>query len=154
MTPHSILASRVLGVVALLFGLMTIRSGMSVLLDLGTARVDHPNYVPFVLWFNALSGVVYVAAGIGLWLRRRWAVHLAVALVVGLVATCVGLGGHILSGGAYDRSTLVAMSVRLFVWIAIAAFTWFALRPRAREPIAIDGASRSFSQQGNPSEIP
>jgi hypothetical protein len=155
MTPHSILTSRVLGVVALLFGLLTIKSGLSVLLDLGTARAEHPNYVPFVLWFNALSGVVYVTAGIGLWLRRRWAAHLAVALVLGLVATCIGLGVHVLSGGAYDRSTLVAMSVRLLVWIAIAAFAWFALRPRASGPTVTDGATTSLPPHGHDrSEIP
>lgn len=132
MTRNTILASRVLGVVALLFGLLTLKSGMSVLLDLGSARAMHPHYVPFVLWFNALSGVVYVAAGIGLWLRRGWSAHLAFALVAGLVAISVGLGVHVLSGGAYDRSTLVAMGVRLFVWTAIAAFAWVALLTRAQ----------------------
>jgi hypothetical protein len=130
MAPRTIVASRVLGVIALLFGLLTLKSGMSVLLDLGSARAGHPHYVPFVLWFNSLSGIAYIAAGIGLWLRRRWAAYLAAALVLGLIAMSIGLGIHVLGGGAYDKSTLVAMSARLSVWIGIAAFAWFALRSR------------------------
>lgn len=142
MTPKTIAASRALGAIALLFGLLTLKSGGSVLLDLGAARAEHLHYVPFVLWFNFLSGIVYVAAGIGLWLRRRWAAHLASALVLGLVATSVGLAAHILSGGAYDQSTLIAMSVRLIVWIAIAAFAWFAL---GRDESAVLRRKRSRS---------
>ena len=39
-------------VVALVFGMLTIKSGGSVLFIDGIAREDAGNYVPFVLWFN------------------------------------------------------------------------------------------------------
>lgn len=41
------------------------------------------NFVPFVVWFNFLAGFAYIAVGVGLWVRRRWAVLLAAALAAG-----------------------------------------------------------------------
>lgn len=45
------------------FGLLTIKSGGSVLLGGETAR-SAGNYVPFVVWFNFIAAFAYVAAGI------------------------------------------------------------------------------------------
>ena len=42
-------------------------------LDPGAARQAAGHYVPFVLWFNFLAGFAYIVAGVGLWMRRRWA---------------------------------------------------------------------------------
>lgn len=41
----------------------------------------------YVLWFNFLAGFVYIATGVGLWLRRRWTVVLAVVLATGTALT-------------------------------------------------------------------
>jgi len=76
-----------ISVVAILFGLMTIKEGGAVLLGNETAVAAAGNYVSFVLWFNFLSGIAYIAAGIGLWLQQRWAVWLSVALVVAIAIT-------------------------------------------------------------------
>lgn len=142
MSTKAMLAVRVLGVIALVFGLMTLKAGGAVIFDLGSARAEHGNYVPFVLWFNSLSGFAYVAAGVGLWLRRRWAAYLSAALVLGLVITSTGLAVHIISGGAFDRSTLVAMGIRLSLWIAIAAVAWVVLLSQRRLTEQFVGTSR------------
>ncbi len=42
----------IMTVIAVVFGLLTIKSGGSVLFVDGIAREDAGNYVPFVLWFN------------------------------------------------------------------------------------------------------
>lgn len=42
--------------------------------------------VPFVLWFNFLSGFVYVLAGTGIAMSRRWAVMLSIALAATIAA--------------------------------------------------------------------
>lgn len=117
--PRSWLIST-LSVVAVIFGLMTIKEGGSVLLGNEAAVAAAGNYVPFVLWFNFLSGFAYIAAGVGLLLQQRWAVWLALAIAVAILLTFSAFGMHINSGGAYEQRTVVAMTMRLVVWIVIA----------------------------------
>lgn len=107
-------------VVAVLFGLMTIKEGGSVLLGNEAAVTAAGNYVPFVLWFNFMSGFAYIAAGVGLWLQQRWAVWLALAIAVAILLTFAAFGMHINSGGAYEQRTVVAMAMRSVVWVVIA----------------------------------
>lgn len=109
-----------LSVVAVLFGLMTIKEGGAVLLGNEAAVTAAGNYVPFVLWFNFLSGFAYIAAGVGLWLQQRWAVWLALAIAVAILLTFAAFGLHINSGGAYEQRTVVAMGMRTVVWLVIA----------------------------------
>lgn len=113
----------VLSIVAILFGLMTIKEGGAVLLGNEEAVSAAGNYVPFVLWFNFLSGFAYIVAGVGLWLQQRWAVWLAVAIAAAIALTFAAFGMHINSGGAYEQRTLIAMSMRTVVWFVIAALT-------------------------------
>lgn len=112
-----------LSIVAILFGLMTIKEGGAVLLGNEAAVAAAGNYVPFVLWFNFLSGFAYIAAGVGLWLQKRWAVWLAVAIAAAIALTFAAFGLHINSGGAYEQRTVIAMSMRTVVWLVIAGIT-------------------------------
>ncbi|MFA6014937.1 MAG: hypothetical protein WC742_07690 [Gallionellaceae bacterium] len=120
-----------LSIVAIIFGLMTIKEGGAVLLGNEEAIAAAGNYVPFVLWFNFLSGFAYIAAGVGFWLQQRWAVWLAVAIAAAIALTFAAFGMHINSGGAYEQRTLVAMSMRTAVWFVIAGVaTRLLLRKR------------------------
>lgn len=112
-----------LSIVAILFGLMTIKEGGAVLLGNEAAVAAAGNYVPFVLWFNFLSGFAYIAAGVGLWLQKRWAVWLAVAIAAAIALTFAAFGLHINSGGAYEQRTVIAMSMRTVVWFVIAGIS-------------------------------
>lgn len=126
-----------ISLVAAGFGLLTIKEGGAVLFGDEEARTAAGNYVPFVLWFNFLAGFVYVVAGIGLWLRQRWAVWLAIAIAAATAFTFAAFGVHIYSGGAFELRTVVAMSLRTLVWITIAAIAWRGLvrgsRPERKE---------------------
>ena len=115
---HSI-GSRVLALVAIGFGLLTIREGGAVLFFDGPARAAAGNYVPFVLWFNFLAGFVYVLAGVGLWLRRAWATGLAFTIAIATALVFMGFGLHMYTGGAWEPRTVVAMTVRTLAWAAI-----------------------------------
>lgn len=119
-----------LSAVAVGFGLLTIKEGGLTLRGDPVAVAAAGNYVPFVLWFNFLAGFAYVAAGAGLWLQQRWAVWLAVAIAAATALVFAAFGMHVLSGGAYEPRTMVAMSVRTLVWAAIAASAWRRLSPR------------------------
>ncbi|MDP2784523.1 MAG: hypothetical protein Q8O38_08025 [Sulfurimicrobium sp.] len=113
-----------ISLVAVGFGLLTIKEGGTILFGDEVARAAAGNYVPFVLWFNFLAGFAYVAAGIGLWLRQSWAVGLAVAIALATAFTFAAFGVHIYAGGAYEPRTVAAMSLRTLVWVTIAAIAW------------------------------
>lgn len=115
---------RAAAVVAVLFGLMTIASGGSALFGGAAARQAAGAYVPFVLWFNFLAGFAYVAAGAGLWLRRRWAAMLALAIAGATLLVFAAFGVHVGSGGPYEMRTVGAMTLRSLVWIAIGWLAW------------------------------
>ena len=111
-------------VIAVVFGLLTIKSGGSVIFIDGVGRQEAGNYVPFVLWFNFLAGFFYIIAGVGLWLKKQWAAKLSVLIAVTTVIIFAMLGFYILSGGLYEMRTIVAMSLRSIIWAFIAIFAY------------------------------
>lgn len=115
------------------FGLLTIIEGGAVVFDLGTARKDAGNYVPFVLWFNFLAGFAYLVAGAGLWLQRRWAVWLATGIAIATATTFTAFGFRIYMGGAYEMRTIFAMSLRTGVWAIIAVLSWRVIAVKTKE---------------------
>lgn len=117
-----------ISLIAVGFGLLTIKEGGMILFVSEAARAAAGNYVPFMLWFNFLAGFAYVVAGIGLWLKQRWAVWLAVVIAMATGLTFAAFGMHVVSGGAYEPRTVIAMSLRMLVWVTIAAISWFAGR--------------------------
>lgn len=114
----------VVSVVAVVFGLLTIRSGGAVIFIDGADRQAAGNYVPFVVWFNFLAGFVYIIAGVGLWLQKSWAVKLSVHILVATLIVYATLGLYIFGGGLYEMRTIIAMSLRSTIWFFIALFAY------------------------------
>ena len=117
-----------IAVIAIIFGLMTIKSGGLVIFVDGADRQAAGNYVPFVLWFNFLAGFVYIIAGIGLLMLKQWAVRLSVFIVIATLIIYAVLGLYIIAGGAYEMRTIVAMSIRTLVWAIIAIIAFRRIR--------------------------
>lgn len=125
------LVIRIIGVFAILFGVLTIKEGGAVLFWSEHARSAAGQYVPFVLWFNFLAGFAYVIAGVGLWARRRWAAPLALTIAAATITVFIAFGVHIAGGGGYEPRTIVAMSLRSGVWILFAVLARrFLVSPR------------------------
>jgi len=120
---------RTAALVATVFGAATIRAGGGILFGDGAKAAG--NVVGFVLWFNFVAGFAYVTAGAGLWLRRRWAARLALAIAVATVLVSGALGMHIADGGAFEERTAWAMTLRSTVWILIAALAHKAMKSHA-----------------------
>jgi hypothetical protein len=116
-------------IVAVAFGLVTLKEGGGVLFGDEAARRAAGHYVPFVLWFNFLAGFAYIAAGAALWLRRRWGAALAFAIAASTIAVYAAFGVHVMMGGAFERRTVFALALRTVLWIAISAVAWRS-RPR------------------------
>lgn len=110
-------------IVAVVFGVLTIISGGSVLFN-QAARQAAGNYVGFVVWFNFLAGFAYVVAGAGLWLLRRWSVWLSFMIAGATLIIFVVFGAHILSGGAYELRTVAALGLRSVVWLIISTIAY------------------------------
>ena len=114
--------ARAVSIAAVAFGLLTLKEGGAVLFIDGAARAAAGAYVPFVLWFNFLSGFVYVIAGIGIALRKPWAGKVAIALAFAILAVFGLFGWHVFQGGAYELRTMGAMVLRSAVWISLAIY--------------------------------
>jgi len=121
---------RAISLVAVGFGLLTIKEGGMTLIGNEAAVSAAGNYVPFVLWFNFVAGFAYVVAGIGLWLQQRWAVWLAIAIAAATALVFAAFGVHVAIGGLYEKRTVIAMSMRTLVWATIAAIAWHRLLRR------------------------
>lgn len=115
---YSIWLLHIASIVAVVFGVATIRAGGSVLFGDGAQTAG--NVVGFVLWFNFLAGFAYVIAGVGLWMRRDWSAPLALAIAAGTVLVFGAFGIHVAAGGAFEARTAWAMMLRSTVWILIA----------------------------------
>jgi membrane-bound acyltransferase YfiQ involved in biofilm formation len=124
---------RLAALVALVFGVATIRAGGSVLFGDGAQAAG--NVVGFVLWFNFLAGFAYIVAGVGLWLRRHWSAQLALAIAAGTVLVFVAFGIHVVLGGAFEARTAWAMTLRSVVWILIALLAFKAAKRDDRAPV-------------------
>lgn len=117
------IGSTIITLVAVVFGALTIKSGGSVLFLGDEFRAQAGNYVPFVLWFNFLAGFTYLAAGLGFWFNKNWAVRLASLIAVASVLVFMLLGWHIYADENYEMRTVIAMGIRCLVWTLIALFS-------------------------------
>jgi hypothetical protein len=108
-----------IAVVALLFGILTIKSGGQVLFGDEVYRVAAGDYVPFVLWFNFVAGFIYLVAGVGIALRKQWSVWLSLLIAGSTLLMFAALGIHIFADGAYETRTVAAMTLRSTVWMVI-----------------------------------
>ncbi len=116
---------RILGTVAVLFGLLTLKSGGLVLFVNGPDRAAAGDYVPFVLWFNFIAGFFYIAAGLGLWKQMLWATRLSIVIAVATLLVFLALGYHISQGQPHESRTVMAMVLRSSVWGMIAVISTF-----------------------------
>jgi predicted phage tail protein len=108
-----------LAVVAIVFGVLTIKEGSSVLFFDPAARANAGNFVPFVLWAITIAGFFYLAAGIAIFFRSPWAFRLSAAITIATACVFAALGVHILLGGLFEMRTVAAMALRTAVWAAI-----------------------------------
>lgn len=111
---------KTLGAAAMAFGVLTVIAGFSVLFGGPTVGAMAGRVVTGILWFNALSGFVYVAAGLCIFRNGPYGRTLArgLALAIGLAFAALGL--HIAQGGAYEMRTVAAMTFRFGFWLALA----------------------------------
>ena len=117
-----------MAIAAVVFGVVTVLTGSRALFGSLESRADFGNAVPFVLWFNFLAGFVYIVAGAGLLLSRRWAVHTSLFVAVSTILVFVAFGVHVIGGGAFERRTIGALTIRSLFWIAVTIVSMRAMK--------------------------
>lgn len=109
-----------LAVFALIFGVLTIFSGGSVLFGPAEAQEWAGNYIRFVVWFNFLAGGLYVVAAVGLWQREKWAGPLAAIIAIATAVVALGFAVLVFQGQAFEMRTVGALTFRLGFWALVA----------------------------------
>jgi len=106
-------------IAAIAFGVLTVMTGGQALFGGPESRANYGNVVPFVLRFNFLAGFVYIVAGAGLLLRRRWSAFASLFIAVSTLLVFAAFGVHVFGGGAFERRTVGALTIRSLFWIAL-----------------------------------
>lgn len=125
-----------LGLLAIGFGVMTLKSGGFALFGGVEGKDFAGQYVPFVLWFNFIAGFFYVISGVGIILKTKWALKLSIALAVLTLLVFLGFGIHIFLGNSYETRTIGAMSIRAIFWIIISA-SLMKIEPNKKQNITL-----------------
>lgn len=112
----------------LLFALLTLLLSSSVIFDWLGIRAKEGNYVPFVVWANFISSLLYLTAAYGLLKIKKWSIWLLAISAVILVAAFIGLKIHISEGGLYEAKTVNAMIFRIGLTILLAVASFFLLK--------------------------
>jgi hypothetical protein len=86
--------------IAIGFGLLTVKSGADVLFGPEEARRAAGSYLTSLVRFNLLAGFAYVAAGVGLWFQRRRGTLLALGIAIATAVAFGAFGVHVAGGGA------------------------------------------------------
>jgi hypothetical protein len=131
---HFMSANRIVNwvaIAAIVFGVVTVSTGGRALFGSLESRADFGNVVPFVLWFNFLAGFVYIVAGAGILLCRRWGVYTSLFVAVSTILVFVAFGVHVICGGAFERRTIGALIIRSIFWVAV---TIVSIRAMKRTP--------------------
>jgi len=121
----------VLAAAAAVFGLLTIASGGMALFGSASARAAYGSVVPFVLWFNFLSGFAYLTAAYGLFTGRWWGGALAIFIAITTLLVFMAFGIAVAVGVPFEMRTVGAMFVRAAFWLGLA---WYATGPGRVSP--------------------
>lgn len=118
---------RVLALIALVFGLVTLVAGGRVL-----AGAD-PGYVVFrpLLLYNVAMGVVYIAAALIAWRNVESGARVAAGIFGLNLAVLLAIVWLHASGAAVALQSVLAMIVRTVVWLLLFIGLAWAVRGRA-----------------------
>lgn len=118
------ISQKALGLLAVLFGAITIFAGLRVLT--GT----NPGYVVFqpLLIYNTVMGFVYIGVGTISWRSLDLGKSGAFSIFVLNFIVLITIGVLYTSGGTLAIDSLYAMTMRTVVWLAIFSGFWWLSR--------------------------
>jgi len=109
----------VLSIFAVVFGLLTVKSGGFALFGGEAGKQFAGDYVPFVLWFNFLAGFLYIIAGVSVFRKKDWSIKLSIIIAVLTAVVFVAFGIAISTGVSFEMRTVGAMTFRTLFWVIV-----------------------------------
>ncbi len=110
---------RIIAILAVVFGIMTLVSGGNVIFGPEIAREQAGDYVPIIVTLIFASGFLYIVAGAGIWMGRDWAYKASLLITLATVFIALIFVGHIISGGDFEMRTVGALTLRTAIWLGI-----------------------------------
>ncbi len=118
------------------FGLLTLFLTTSIIFDLFGIREKEGNYVPFIIWANFVSGILYVLSVYGLIKQKKWTFSLLALASVILFVAFIFLKIHISNGGIFETKTVSGMIFRKGLTIVFAFVAYFTIPKNSNRTIA------------------
>ncbi|MDX1348913.1 MAG: hypothetical protein R3279_01635 [Putridiphycobacter sp.] len=122
-------SKKVLVIVLVLFGALTLFLSGSVLLDLFGMRVKEGNYVSIVVWANFMASILYLVAAYGIFKNKSWMVKPLVLALVVMVIGVIGFFIHVINNGLYETRTVGALAFRVAI-TAVFLVATFQAKPK------------------------
>jgi len=113
---------RILSITILVFGIVTFLIGFEHLFIQGTYVRLINDYLHFVVWFNFLSGIVYLVVAYGIWHVKPWAVYLSLLIVVFSLIVLTALSVHMFIDGQFRPWQIIEMGIKVLIWSLILIF--------------------------------
>lgn len=120
----------ILAIILLAFGLLTLFLSGSVIFDLFGIREMEGNYVPFIVWANFVSSIIYLFAVYGLIKSKKWTFFVLGASFLILFFSFIALQVYIDGGGIYEEKTVKAMIFRSSVTAIFALITYYTINKK------------------------
>jgi hypothetical protein len=110
------------------FGLLTLFLSSSVIFDLFGIREKEGNYVPFIVWANFISSILYLIAAVT-WIRKMKVTStlLGISTVI-LTLGFIGLLIHVNAGGLHETKTIGAMVFRTLLTFSFTLISYKSLK--------------------------
>jgi hypothetical protein len=109
------------------FALLTLFLSTSVLFDWFGIRAKEGNYVPFVVWANFISSVLYLISAYGFLNNRKWTPILLIASALILIIAFIGFIFHIQNGGLHETKTKGALLFRITITLVFALLAYLKI---------------------------
>ena len=112
------------------FGLLTLFLSGSVIFDLFGIREMEGNYVPFIVWANFVSSIIYLIAAYGIAKSKKWSFYVLGASFLILFISFIALQLYIDAGGIHEEKTVKAMIFRSTLTAVFALLAYYSINKK------------------------
>lgn len=110
------------------FGLLTLFLSSSVIFDLFGIREKEGNYVPFIVWANFISSILYLIAAVA-WIKKMKVTSTLLGISTAILALgFIGLLIHVNAGGLHETKTIGAMVFRTVLTLLFTIISYKSLK--------------------------
>ncbi|HEY5370267.1 MAG TPA: hypothetical protein VIJ75_14890 [Hanamia sp.] len=118
----------------LLFGVYNLFIATSVFFFSPELKKQEGNFIYFIVFVDLSAAVIYLVASYGFFIQKTWATPFLFFSTFFFVISFIGLLFHALSGGSYDESIIMAITLRTFITCVFTGVAWKYLSKKMELP--------------------